>query len=113
MRAQNPEYLDSYTDADWAGGQVTRRSTTGTALYLGGTLLKERCKGQSCQSLSSCESECYSAVSTTAEAMHMHKLLAFIGINVKIRLRIDATAANALVERRGCGTLKHKQTRML
>jgi len=112
-RGDDLQYLDAYTDVDWSGGQVTMKSTTGCGLVLGSTLLKEKSVGQNIQSLSSCEREFYAADSTGAEAIHMQKLLGFLGFDVQMRLRIDSTAAKVVIEKQGCSGLKHIETRML
>ena len=74
---------------------------------------REFTKDQSCQMLSSGESECYAAVRTTAEALHLQRLLEFLGVPVELRLRIDSTAARGIIQRQGCGPLKHIETRVL
>ena len=69
-RAMTANNLDAHTDADWSGGSINRKSTLGRILKLGSATLREFTKGQSCQTLSSGESEYYAAVTTTAEALH-------------------------------------------
>ena len=80
---------------------------------MGPATLREFTKGQSCQTLSSGESEYNAVVTTMAEAMHLQRLLAFLGVPVKLRLRIDSTAARGIIQRQGCGPLKHIETRLL
>ena len=92
-KSNDPEHLDAYTDADWSGDSINRKSTSGGVLKVGSSTLREFMKGQSCQTLSSGESEYYAAVTTTAEAFHPQRLLEFLGMSVKLRLRIDTTAA--------------------
>ena len=75
--------------------------------------LREFTNGQSCQTLSSRKSECYAAVTTTAEALHLQRLLEFLGMLVKLRLRSDSTAARGIIQRQGCGPLKHIVTGLL
>ena len=112
-KINDPEHLDAYTDADWSGDSINRKSILGGVLKVGPTTLREFTKGQSYQTLSSGESECYAAVTTTAEALHLQRLLEFLGIPVKLRMRIDSTAARGIIQRQGCGLLKHIKTRLL
>ena len=52
-------------------------------------------------------------MTTTAEALHLERLLEFLGMPVKLRLRTDSTAARGVIQRQGCGPLKHIETRPL
>ena len=111
-KSYDPEHPDEFTDADWSGDSNDRKSTSGGTLKFGSTTLREFTKGQSCQTLSSGENEYCSAVTTTAEVLHLQRLLEFLGMPVKLRLRIDSTAARG-IQRQGCGPLKHIETRLL
>ncbi len=64
-----PEYLDVYSDSDWAGCVRTRRSTTGGALMRGGHVLKTWCTAQATVALSSAEAELVAAVRGAAEGL--------------------------------------------
>ncbi|CAK0896486.1 unnamed protein product, partial [Prorocentrum cordatum] len=83
------------------------------ALKFGTTNPREFTKGQNCQALSSGESECYAAVTTVAEDLHMQKLMELIGFLLELKLRLDSTAARGIISRTGCGALKHIETRLL
>ena len=91
----------------------TEKSTSGGTLKVGSATLTELTKGQSCHTLSSGESEYFAAVTTTAEALHLPRLLEFLGMPVKLRLTIDSTAARGIIQRQGCGPLKHIETKLL
>ena len=69
--------------------------------------LPEFTKGQSCQTLSSGESEYDAGVATTAEKLHLQRLLEFLGVPIKLPVLIDSTAARGIIQRQGCGPLKH------
>ena len=107
-KSKDPEHLDAYTDANWSGDAINRKSTSGGVLKV--VRVHE---GQSCPTLSSGESEFYAAVTTTVEALHLHRLLEFLGIPVKLRLRLVSTATRGIIQRQGCGRLKHLETRLL
>ena len=112
-KSNDPEHLDAYTDADWSGDTINRKSTSSGVLKMGSATLRECTKGRSCETLSSAESEYYAAVTTTAEALHLRRRLEFLGMLVKLRLRIDSTATRGVIQRQGCGPLKHIETRLL
>ena len=63
-------------DADWSGESINRKSASGGILKLGSATLRKFTKGQSCQTLSSEESEHYAAVTTTAHDFWPLKQLA-------------------------------------
>ena len=85
-KSNDPEHLDGYTDADWSGHSINRKSTSGGVLKIGSATLREFTKGQSCPTLSSGESEDFAAVTTTAEALPLQRLTEFLGMLVKLRL---------------------------
>ena len=49
--------LEAFTDANWAGCKVSRKSTTSYMIFMNGNLLISSCKLQSSIALSSAESE--------------------------------------------------------
>ena len=110
-KSNHPKHFDAFTDAHWSGFTINRKSTSGGILKIGSATLREFTKGQSCQTLSSGESEYHAAVTTMAEALHLQRFLEFLGMSVKLRLRIDSTAARGIIQRQGCGPLKHIGTR--
>ena len=54
--------LEGFTDSDWAGDKVDRKSTSGGCQFLGCSLVSWSSKKQSCVSLSSIEAEYVAAV---------------------------------------------------
>ena len=67
--------LHGYTDADYAGDDDKRRSTSGYALYIGSSLVSWKSKRQSIVALSTTEAEYIAAVSAGQEAIHLRQLL--------------------------------------
>ena len=55
----------------------------------------------------------HAAVKKTAEALHLQRLQEFLSVLVKLRLRIDSSAARSIIQRQGRGPLKHIETRLL
>ena len=62
--------LESYSDADWVSNKAHRKSTSCGVHLLNGCLLFASSRTQRVISLSSCESELYSIVSTMSDAIH-------------------------------------------
>jgi hypothetical protein len=66
--------VTAYSDSDW-GGDVTRRSTTGTVIFHNGNLVDWTSNLQKCISLSSCESEIIALSHTTQNTLWIKKLI--------------------------------------
>ena len=56
-----------YSDADWAGYKITRKSTSGGCITIGGHLVKSWSKTQSPTALGSGEGEFYVASKASSE----------------------------------------------
>ncbi|CAL1356539.1 unnamed protein product [Linum trigynum] len=67
--------LIAYSDADWAGCQFSRRSTTGYYIELGGAPVSWRAKKQRVVARSSAEAEYRAMASTTSEVLWLRFLL--------------------------------------
>lgn len=105
--------LRVYTDSDWAGDRETRRSTSaGCAMWCGGTI-KHWTKQQKVIAKSSAEAELYAATLAASEAKGLVATMKDLGIEVKIRLHIDAKATVFILHRLGPGKMKHVEVHHL
>jgi hypothetical protein len=64
-----------YSDADWAGDQTTRRSTSGMTVVLGGGTIHWKSKLQPCVALSTCEAELYALSTAATEAIALDRII--------------------------------------
>ena len=95
------------TDADWAGDQVSRKSTSGGVLQCGSHVVKTWSSTQSVIALSSGESEFYSIVKTCSQGLGLRSLLMDLGVEVKVKLLTGAGTGKAIASRRGLGKVRH------
>ncbi|GKC09478.1 ribonuclease H-like domain-containing protein [Tanacetum coccineum] len=75
LHVSSTTQLSAYTDADWAGCPVTRRSTSGYCVFLGDNLLSWSAKRQVTLSRSSAEAEYRGVVNVVAETAWIRNLL--------------------------------------
>ena len=93
-----PKTLDfdlySYSDADFGGCKIDRKSTTGTCHFLGGCLISWFSKKQNSVALSTTEAEYVAAGSCCAQVLWMKQQLEDYGLIVcKIPIKCDNTSA--------------------
>ena len=68
--------LEGFTDSDWAGSAVDRKSTSGCCFSLGSAMVSWFSKKQSSVALSTAEAEYIAACAASKEAVWLRKLLA-------------------------------------
>ena len=73
--------LTGYTDADWAGDQDTRRSTSGYVFDVGSAAISWSSKRQPTVALSTCEAEYIGQTQATKEAVWLRGLLSQLNAN--------------------------------
>ena len=106
------KHITGYSDADWAGDPVTRRSTSCTLCYIGQFLLTSECRGQGTVALSSGESEMYALGALSAELIFAQAILKEIGPSLLIHARADSRTARAMATKQGASRkMKHIHTR--
>ena len=111
---QHPESLvNAYADSDWAGDKVSRKSTSGGLLMIGGHLIKSWSSTQPVIALSSGEAELYALVKAASQAKGLCSLMADFGFETQISVHTDSTAAIGIVHRIGLGKTRHIEVQYL
>ncbi|KAK8921057.1 hypothetical protein KSP39_PZI020242 [Platanthera zijinensis] len=87
--------VEVFTDADWAGNQDDRKSTTGYCTFVGGNLVSWRSKKQNVVARSSAEAEYKAMAQGVCERLWLRTLLRDIGLqgNNPIMIYCDNKAA--------------------
>ncbi|KAJ9544733.1 hypothetical protein OSB04_024440 [Centaurea solstitialis] len=100
--------LLAYTDSDYGGCQVDRKSTSGSRHFLGGKLVSWSSKKQNCVSTSTAEAEYVAAASCCSQALWMQTQLHDYGYTFnKIPILCDNKSAIAISE----NPVQHSKTK--
>ena len=105
--------LAVYTDTDWAGCPITRKSTNGGCVFLGDPLIKTWSSTQNSVALSPGEAEYYGIVKGASEGLGLRSVSAELGCELPLGLHTDASAAEGIARRRGLGKLRHVEVQAL
>ena len=97
-------------DTDFAGCTVTRRSTSGGAIFHGQHLLRHWSKTQATIALSSAEAELTGICTGASQGIGMRSMMADLGFAWDLTIRSDAAAAIGICKRRGLGKVRHLAT---
>ena len=79
--AQFSLVLRAFSDVDWVGDSIDRRSTTGYCFLLGSSLISWRSKKQTHMACSSIEAEYHALIDTTSELLWLRWLLKDLGVS--------------------------------
>jgi len=105
-----PSDLNVFVDTDFAGCQITRRSTSGGAACRGNHLIKHWSTTQATVALSSAEAELTGISKGAAQGLGLQTIAADLGITLNLCVHTDATAAIGICRRRGLGKVRHLAT---
>jgi len=90
----SPIHLIGYSDSDFAGCKLDRKSTSGTCHLLGSSLISWHSKKQACVALSTAEAEYIVAGSCYTQILWLKQQLADFGLKIsKVPLLCDNTSA--------------------
>ena len=109
----DPKELCTYTDADWAGCERTRRSTSGGVVLRGQHVIKAWSRTQSGIALSSGEAELVAVVKGSTETLGLKRLAEEMDEATGVKILTDSSAAKGAVTRSGSGRMKHLATNNL
>ena len=108
MPFEEASQVDVYVDSDYAGCPRTRKSTSGGCIMMGTHLIKSWSSTQNnAISLSSGEAELYAVVKGVGAGMGAQQFLKDLGIEAKLRVHTDSSAAQGICKRAGLGTQRH------
>ena len=105
-----PSLIGVYLDSDWAGCRRSRKSTSGGVIIFGGAAVRGWSSNQGVIALSSGEAEYYAALKGASCALGFKAMLKDLGIEAKMILYTDSTAARGIIHRAGLGKLRHLET---
>lgn len=88
--------LQGYTDADWAGNQLDRKSTAGYFMFVGGNLVTWKSKKQKVVALSSAEAEFRGMSRGITEIIWIRKLLTELGFPPKAPCKLMCDNQSAI-----------------
>jgi Reverse transcriptase (RNA-dependent DNA polymerase) len=80
--------IKGYSDADWAGNVMDRKSTAGYFTFVGGNLVTWRSKKQNVVALSSAETEFRGMVKGICELLWLRKLISELGFDHKYEMKL-------------------------
>ena len=101
-----PNFVNVYTDSDWAGQATTCRSTSGGVVQWKNATLTAWSRTQQTVSLSSAEAELYAVTTGVAEGMVTKHILQELGHEVFLMNHVDSQSAKAWASKRGLGRMK-------
>ncbi len=105
--AYGEHQIVGYSDTDWGGDRITRKSTSGGVATIAGHLIKSWCKLQTCVASSSGEAELYGCNKTTSECLGLQSIALDFGTKHKVSVCTDSSAALGIIQRFGLGKTKH------
>lgn len=110
---RNKDELKGFSDSDWCGDKLDRRSTTGYVFQFQGAPISWISKKQPVVALSSCEAEYIAGCYAACQAVWIDSLLNELGVNIQrpIKLMIDNKSAINLAKNPvSHGRSKHIET---
>ena len=113
---RNDEHVvEAYSDSDWAGNRITRRSVAGCCILVNNAFAHGCSKSQKTVALSSAEAEYNSAVACAIDGILIHSMVEFVypGNVAPLQLLVDSAAARGITQRQGVGRVWHLASKLL
>ena len=105
--AGKPTQIKTYVDSGRAGNKITRKSTSGGAMFFGKHLIKSWSSTQQVMALSSGEAELYGMLKGATQTKGLTSMMADFGEKVVATVCSDASAAIGIAHRQGLGKTRH------
>jgi hypothetical protein len=103
----------AYTDSDWAGCRISRKSTSGGMLVISENCVRAWSSTQATIATSSGEAELNALVKACCEGLGFVSIASDLGIQLRLEVFVDSTAAQSIASRAGLGRTKHVQVKYL
>jgi hypothetical protein len=109
-----PLNIFQFTDSDWAGNPITRKSTTSCSCFVSSFLVVSTCVTQTVIAQSSGEAEYYAIGSGAADSIYVRTLMMSIGLTATIHLFSDASTGRSTAMRKGLSKkMRHLEVKVL
>ena len=112
-RQPPPSCLTGFSDSDWAGCVVTRKSTSCSIIVHGKHYLCGTSNTQQVLALSSPEAEYYALVRGSSRVLGCLAMIRDFGCSLTGMVYTDSSGAKSIASRRGAGKIRHIETQTL
>ena len=110
---RTPDTIIGWTDTDYAGCRLSRKSTSGGVIQIGSHTIKTWSSTQSTIALSSGEAEYYGLVKAASQSIGIRNIMRDLGFELHIQINTDASVAKSIAMRRGTGNVRHIEVNQL
>lgn len=94
--------IRAFADANWAGSELSRRSVSGTMIFLGKSPISWSSKGQKCAALSTMESELIALTLACQDALWLRNLLSELLLDTKLPITLYSDNQPCLSSHQTC-----------
>ena len=113
-RLQDPtSMIDIFTDSDWAGDKIDRKSVSCVVTLIGGHCIRCQTATQTVPALSSGEAEYVGNVKGGSVGIGMQSMARDFGDERVVRIATDSSASKGIASRLGLGKIRHLDTGLL
>ena len=105
--------IEIFTDSDWAGDKIDRKSVSCVVTLIGGHCIRCQTATQTVPALSSGEAEYVGNVKGGSVGIGMQSMARDFGDERVVRIATDSSASKGIASRLGHGKLRHLDTGLL